>query len=581
MKRKIVFVLASALLLGTGFSAVSCSNEQVHTNISITNTDKTVEVGQTLQLTVTGTEEDLTYTSSDTSIATVSETGLVTGVKEGKVTLTATLTSNSSVSSSIEIEVIKTAVLPTSVEITGFEGSEYFVGDALTLTTSVLPADAEQTVTWSTSDEEIASVSTNGEVAFISEGSVTITATSTADSTIKDEVTFNAKYIVDITMSSDVYDYSGLKTSEKSFKTKEGESGKIGLTTLNNVSGQYYVYETTVKVENPSSTDTWSRVGLGHLDPTNKDYFLTYCISPGPNMSAKKGIMMEIENNEVKWGATTDRSQMWNFNGVNDLDFSNVKLTAIRNGSDYYYLVNDRMHFKESHNSKFDNIDTMPIFHSFNCDVTFSNISYQVGEEAVSSYLSTHTETNDTFYPTYDNYVSIDENNTIKFTQADTAPTNNKDVAAKSIGDAFYLPAGKNVTVEFDFTIDKWGSMDSVPALIFTVNRWDSDPNEARSYIIAETAAGFSGWNSSSDLPAGIGTGMDKTYETALGTGTTYHAVCERPVYGNGYDTVLTVNGLTTNHGWDGGGYQGAMVGWFSVRNLDATISNITLTVEK
>ena len=593
MKKKIVLVLASSLILGTGFGVVSCSNEVPQEDetitLNITSSAKEVAIGKTLQLTVTGNEDkELTYSSSDTSVVTVNASGLVTGVKEGKATITVSLKEDSNVKASIEISVFKEEVLPAAIEISGFEKTDYIAGDKVTLTISATPSDATSTVTWATSDETIATVTSAGEVAFVGEGSVTISATSTAATNVKDEVEFTSKFIVDTELSKEVYDYSGLSNENPSFKTLEGKSGDTGLTTLNDVKGQYYVLETTVKAENPSGTDTWSRIGLGHIDPEKMNSFNIYCVSPGPNMTAKKGIMMQINQNEktkgwdVQWGAITDRSQMWNFNGVNELDFNSVKLTAIRNGTDYYYFVNDKLYYKEVNTELYNGVDTAPVFHSFNLDAAFSDISYEVGEEAVKTYLSEHKEAEKTFYPTYDDYVSIDENNTIKFTGVDTAPTNNKDVAAKSIGDAFYLPAGKYAKVEFDFTIDKWGSKDPMPAVVFTLSRWSAAANESRSYVISEFAAGFSGWNMGSDMPAGIGSGTENgTYESPLKIGQTYHAVCERPLLGSGYDTVITVNGKKVNHNWDGGGYQGDMVGWFSVRNLDATISNITLTVEE
>jgi uncharacterized repeat protein (TIGR02543 family) len=68
-----------------------------------------VEVGSTLALQLNvnplGASDTCTYTSSNTNIATVSSKGVVTGVSSGKVTITATSTLDSSVSSSITITV--------------------------------------------------------------------------------------------------------------------------------------------------------------------------------------------------------------------------------------------------------------------------------------------------------------------------------------------------------------------------------------------------------------------------------------------------------------------------------------------
>jgi hypothetical protein len=50
--------------------------------------DPTIEVGETVQLTI-GT--DATWTTSDAEVATVDNTGLVTGISEGSATITATV----------------------------------------------------------------------------------------------------------------------------------------------------------------------------------------------------------------------------------------------------------------------------------------------------------------------------------------------------------------------------------------------------------------------------------------------------------------------------------------------------------
>lgn len=63
--------------------------------LSFTSTSSTVRVGRDLQLKLKATPSDasietLTYTSSDESIATVNNNGIVTGVSSGKVTITVT-----------------------------------------------------------------------------------------------------------------------------------------------------------------------------------------------------------------------------------------------------------------------------------------------------------------------------------------------------------------------------------------------------------------------------------------------------------------------------------------------------------
>lgn len=76
----------------------------------------------------------------------------------------------------------------TSVAIEEPTSTEVYVGGTLQLKATVLPATADPAITWETSDETIATVSTTGLVSGVKEGNVTITAKSTADDTKLDTV---------------------------------------------------------------------------------------------------------------------------------------------------------------------------------------------------------------------------------------------------------------------------------------------------------------------------------------------------------------------------------------------------------
>ena len=90
--------------------------------------------------------------------------------------------------------------------------------------------------------------------------------------------------------------------------------------------------------------------------------------------------------------------------------------------------------------------------------------------------------------------------------------TNNKDVAAKSIGDAFSFPAGKSAKLEFDLTIDAWGGTHSGPAVLVDIKRYESKTAETRSVLIGERCASFAGWNYDGGMPAENWPAGEKTY---------------------------------------------------------------------
>ena len=151
-------------------------------SIALDKTEATMNIGETLQLTATVlpenvTSDDLAWTSSDEAIATV-ENGLVTAVAPGNVTITATTTDGSELSATCAITV--NPILATSIELNETNAFMY-KGQTLQLEATVLPENVTNgDVTWSTSDETIATVDENGLVTAVKGGDAVITAT-TAD----------------------------------------------------------------------------------------------------------------------------------------------------------------------------------------------------------------------------------------------------------------------------------------------------------------------------------------------------------------------------------------------------------------
>ncbi|WP_170863207.1 Ig-like domain-containing protein, partial [Pseudozobellia thermophila] len=118
----------------------------------------------------------VTWTSSDTSIATVSDTGGVSAVSPGTATITATtvdggFTDTSEITvNAVSVPVTGIVVEPPTVNLT--------VGETVELTADVEPVNADDpSVTWTSSDTSIATVSDTGEVSAVSPGTATITAT--------------------------------------------------------------------------------------------------------------------------------------------------------------------------------------------------------------------------------------------------------------------------------------------------------------------------------------------------------------------------------------------------------------------
>lgn len=147
------------------------------TALGLTPSSATIGIGEVLNLTTTKTpsykQVSLTYTSSDTSVATVDSNGTVTGIGEGTAIITV---SGDGLSATSTITVEETIIEPTGITITP-SSYRMTIGEIVPLQATITPANASTTITWSSSDPSIATVDSSGNVTAISTGSATITAT--------------------------------------------------------------------------------------------------------------------------------------------------------------------------------------------------------------------------------------------------------------------------------------------------------------------------------------------------------------------------------------------------------------------
>jgi uncharacterized protein YjdB len=148
------------------------------TEISISQ-EQTLEVGDTAQLPVTYLPaynnglEQVTWTTSDETIAAVSQDGTITAVAAGTATITATLANQSEIMAQCEVTV--TTPQP-GIRLEATEGS-LAVGETLTLTPRmILPDDDAAETIWQSSDPAVALVQ-DGTITALAPGKTNITIT--------------------------------------------------------------------------------------------------------------------------------------------------------------------------------------------------------------------------------------------------------------------------------------------------------------------------------------------------------------------------------------------------------------------
>ncbi len=147
------------------------------TNVTLDKTTLALLAGKSEQLTATvsptnASNKAVTWKSSNTSIANVSSTGLVTAVGNGTATITVTTADGAKTATC-------TVTVTTAVEDVVLDESllELAVGNSAHLTATVLPENAtNKNVVWSSSDEDIATV-VDGMVQGVAEGEAWITVT--------------------------------------------------------------------------------------------------------------------------------------------------------------------------------------------------------------------------------------------------------------------------------------------------------------------------------------------------------------------------------------------------------------------
>jgi uncharacterized protein YjdB len=148
------------------------------TKISMAET-QTLEVGDTTQLSVTYLPaynnglEQVTWTTSDETVATVSQDGTITAVAAGTATITAALANQSEITAQCEVTV--TTPQP-GIRLEATEGS-LAVGETLTLSPRmILPDDDAAETFWQSSDPTIALVQ-DGTITALAPGKTNITIT--------------------------------------------------------------------------------------------------------------------------------------------------------------------------------------------------------------------------------------------------------------------------------------------------------------------------------------------------------------------------------------------------------------------
>lgn len=148
-----------------------------------------ISIGKTCQLTASvkpkkAYDKTIVWTSSNESVATVDENGLVTAIAKGKCVITAAARNGKKAVCTVTVKKLKpTSIKLSSLFITVETGSEKALG------AKVKPKNASNTgITYTSSDESIAVVDENGVVKGVAAGRAVITLAADGSKKLKEKV---------------------------------------------------------------------------------------------------------------------------------------------------------------------------------------------------------------------------------------------------------------------------------------------------------------------------------------------------------------------------------------------------------
>lgn len=167
------------------------------TGVTLDKSTATLKSGSSLTLKATvaptnATNQDVSWSSSDTKVATVDSNGVVKAIAPGKATITVTTEDgNKTAKCDVTVEATNVAVTGVSLDKTS---ASLEVKDTLSLKATITPVNADnQNVIWSSSDDKIAMVK-DGVVTAVAPGEAIITVktvdgekTATCKVTVKEQ----------------------------------------------------------------------------------------------------------------------------------------------------------------------------------------------------------------------------------------------------------------------------------------------------------------------------------------------------------------------------------------------------------
>ena len=177
------------------------------TGVALNKTSTSIEAGQSEQLTATvepanADDPSVTWSSSNTAVATVDQNGNVSAIAAGTTTITVTTTDgNKTASCAVTVTAPAAPIEVNSISLKSATTISIGASETLTVTYDPVDANTNKALTWSSSNTSVATVDENGKVTGVAAGTATITATTANGKTATCTVTVQAVAVTGVTLS--------------------------------------------------------------------------------------------------------------------------------------------------------------------------------------------------------------------------------------------------------------------------------------------------------------------------------------------------------------------------------------------
>ena len=319
--------------------------------VSLNKSATTLTEGESETLTATITPSNATgdktvkWSSSNAEVAAVDSNGKVTAKKAGTAVITATSSNRKTASCTVTVKQKEIAITGIGLNKSTTSLTE---GESETLTATIAPSNAtgDKTVKWSSSNEAVAAVDSNGKVTAKKAGTAVITATSSNGKTAGCTVTVKQKEIA----------ITGISLNKSTTSLTEGESETLTATiTPSNATGDKTVKWSSsneaVAAVDSNGKVTAKKAGTAVITATSSNGKTAGCTVTVKQKDTYTGLrdvngtLTYFNNGQADKTYTGFVSYAGNnyyvINGVVDISYTNVTY----DGKDWLYVENGKVRY--------------------------------------------------------------------------------------------------------------------------------------------------------------------------------------------------------------------------------------------